>query len=123
MAHALIIDDNMVVSRAIENRLRPHGFDTFDRAWAGRQASELAAHHHPDLIVVGDAIADGSPMDVAREIAGACDAPVLTVADGRVRLERDWPRRNHPDAPLPLVQFDTALAALTTGAEELRLCA
>ena len=38
MGHALIIDDNIAVSRAIQSYLEPLGFASFDHAWTERQA-------------------------------------------------------------------------------------
>lgn len=113
MGHALIIDDNMVLSRAIANRLVPFGFDTIDRAWAGQQAFEAAGRHAPDLIVAGESIADRSPADVAREIAVSCGIPVLTVAtSGQFRLERPSPTGRRVDGPFPVARLDSALKSL-----------
>jgi len=122
MGHALLIGDNMIVSRAIENRLVAHGFDTFDRAWARHQAADLASHHRPDLIVVGDSIADGSPVELARKIAGSCAAPVLMVSRGRVMLERHTSSMTKAQGPFDLVQLDTALATLSGRRAEMQPC-
>jgi CheY-like chemotaxis protein len=69
MSHALIIDDNRVVGRAIQSWLAAFGFDSFDHTWTEQQALEAAAERTPDLIVVGDHVASGSPLEVAREVA------------------------------------------------------
>ncbi len=121
VSHALIIDDNMVISRAIERRLGPFGFDSFDRACAGHQTVKAAGRHAPDLIVVGDTIADGSPIEFARRIAMSCDAPVLLVTSGRVQLERRVLTGTRVDGPFHVTQLDAALAS--TGARKVELCA
>lgn len=33
MSHAWIIDDNVILSRAIRSRLEAFGFDSFDYTW------------------------------------------------------------------------------------------
>lgn len=123
MSHALIIDDNMVISRAIESRLAPFGFDSFDRTCAEHQALEAAGRHVPDLIVVGDSIADGSPIEVARKIAMSCDAPVLMVTSGRVQLEKRVPTGTRIEGPFHVTQLDGALASACATTRELALCA
>lgn len=123
MSHALIIGDNMVVSRAIENRLCDHGFHSCDRAWVTKQAVDLATRHTPDLIVVCDSVADGSPLEVANQIASSSNAPVLVVASGRVHLERHLPSRIQVQGSFHIVQLDAALATVGTNARELPLCA
>ena len=52
--HALIIDDNMVISNAIQKYLESAGFDSFDKAWTEAQALAAANQRSPDLIVIGD---------------------------------------------------------------------
>lgn len=123
MSHALIIDDNMVISRAIEARLVPYGFDSFDRTWAERQATEAAAQHAPDLIVVGDSVAGGSPMEVARHIATSCNAPVLMVTSGRVHEDWDLQAGTRITGPFHVTQLDAALLSNGMAARELELCA
>lgn len=118
MCHALLIGDNMIVSRAIENRLMPHGFDSFDRVWARSQATEAAALRPPALIVVGDSIADGSPLEVARRIAISCDVPIFIVTSGRVQLERYRPAGTQITGPFHIVQLDAVLASVGENARE-----
>jgi len=79
MSHALIIDDNMVVSRAIQSCLATLGFSSFDRTWTDRQAETAAAMHAPNLIVIGDDFHTGSMLSAARKISGRLKVPVLMV--------------------------------------------
>lgn len=123
MSHALIIDDNMVISRAIEARLVLYGFDSFDRTWAKRQAAEAAAQHTPDLIVVGASVSDGSPIEVARHIATSCNAPIMMVTSGRVHVEQHVPAGTRITGPFHVTQLDAALMSTGTAARELELCA
>ena len=66
MNHALIVDDNMAIGRAIKNRLAALGFDSFDHVWSEDQAIAAAASHAPDLVVLGDHVASGSPTNNPR---------------------------------------------------------
>lgn len=86
MSHALIIDDNMIVGRAVENQLIPLGFDSFDHCWTEPQAIAAAECRAPDLVIVGDSIADGSPVEVARNVSGRHHAPMLMITAMDFRL-------------------------------------
>ena len=110
MSHALIIDDNMVVGRAIQNRLTAFGFDSFDHTWTEQQALEAAARRQPDLIVVGDHVCGGSPLEVARELASASQAPVLAVRTDRVLVQHCLAAEAKVDGPFALSELDSALA-------------
>ncbi len=118
MRHALIIDDNLAVSRAIRDRLSAFGFDSFDHTWTEQQAREAVARRRPDLIVVGDHVASGSPFDVAREVAMASQAPVLAVTSERGTFHRSLPDDARVDGPYPLAEFDVALASAGEPAKE-----
>ena len=109
MSHALIIDDNMVVCRAVQNRLAAFGFNSFDHTWTEQQARNAAAERRPDLIVVGDHLADGSPLAVAREVATSTDAPILAVTTDRFSLQRALPIGATIEGPYSLSELDAAL--------------
>jgi DNA-binding response OmpR family regulator len=112
MSHALIIDDNMVVSRAFRNRLTAFGYDSFDLTWTERQALEAAARHRPDLVVMGNHLASGSPLEVAREVASVNDAPILAVTADCSMFERFAPNGATIDGPHLLKELDAALASV-----------
>lgn len=111
MSHALIIDDNMVVSRAIQSRLAAFGFDSFDHTWTEQQALEAAAQRRPDLIVVGQHVVSGSPLKVAREVASTSEAPILAVTTDRFMFHRSVLDGATVDGPYPLKELDAALAS------------
>lgn len=116
MTHALIIDDNMVVSHAIQSRLSAFGFDSFDHTWSEQQALDAAARRRPDLIVVGDHVVSGSPLQVARKVASTTEAPILAVTADRFMLQRSLPEGATVDGPYPLDNLDAALASAGAGA-------
>lgn len=84
MRHALIIDDNRIVSRAIQHYLEPLGFRSFDHSWTGRQAFEAARKHIPDMIVIGDDTV-GAALEAARTIASEGAIPLLMVSGDPAR--------------------------------------
>ncbi len=114
MCHALIIDDNVILSRAIRNRLEAFGFNSFDCTWAEQQALDAAASRSPDLIVVGDAIAEGSPLPVARKLAASNAVPVLVVTTQSFMLQRRVAEASIIDGPHGFSDLDGALAAITS---------
>lgn len=118
MTHALIISDNLVISRAIRQRLVGLGFESFDFAWSRRQAVFAASCRHPDLIVTGDSIADDSPIEVAKSIALPRGLPVLHVSQGTVALEAVLPNGSTAEGPFALDQIDQALSAMTVQATD-----
>lgn len=111
MSHALIIDDNMAVGRALQQRLSAFGFDSFDHTWTERQARTAAARRRPDLVVVGDHLASGSPFEVAREVAAANDVPILAVTTNRFMLGRAARGGAQVEGTYPLSELDAALAS------------
>jgi DNA-binding response OmpR family regulator len=112
MSHALIIDDNVVLSRAIRNRLEDFGYDSFDYTWGEDQAVRAAARRRPDLIVVGDAIVEGSPLPVAGTLACSSHAPVLQVTRASFMLRREETSGAVVQGPFGLSQLDVALRAM-----------
>jgi len=112
MSHALIIDDNVVLSRAIGNRLEDFGYDSFDYTWGEDQAVRAAAKRRPDLIVVGDAIVEGSPLAVAGTLACSSHAPVLQVTSASFMLRHEEPEGAVVRGPYGLSQLDVALRAM-----------
>lgn len=112
MGHALIISDNLAVGRAIRDRLARLGFESFDLAWSCRHAVEAASRRVPDLIVAGDTIADGQPLDLAESIARERQLPVLVVTADKVALRRSLPSGAVIEGPYALTQIDSAIGSI-----------
>ena len=85
MPHALIIDDNILISQAVVERLSALGFDSFDRAWSENEAIAAADRRKPDLVVLGDEVEQGSGMAAARQVSRNCDAPVILITGDSFR--------------------------------------
>ena len=113
-SHALIIDDSVILSQAIRSRLEACGFDTFDLTSVEQQAIDAAAQHRPDLIVVGEGIAEGSPLRVADRLTRTYGTPVLVVTT-RHSMPKRLPKGYVIDGPYPIAKLGDVLAADCAG--------
>lgn len=109
MAHALIIDNNFVVSRAIQSYLEPLGFGSFDHVWTESQALEAATRRKPDIIIIGDDIDTGSAIDAARRISTMASIPVLMVSGDPARASQRLAQVSSYTGPFLINEFDTAI--------------
>ena len=111
MNHALIIDDNMIVSRAIQSRLEGLGFTSFDHTWTEKQAVAAASRRAPNLVVIGDEVESGSALGAARRISRELAVPVLMVTGDPVRAERRLAKVEAFEGPFLLNQIEEAVDA------------
>ncbi len=116
MCHALIIDDNMIVSHAIQSCLEPLGFTSFDHTWTEEQAIVAADRRVPDLIIIGDDVETGCAINAARRINGDRTVPVLMVTGDRYRATQPRGRAAPIEGPFLLDQIGAAVE-LTRGAQ------
>jgi DNA-binding response OmpR family regulator len=111
MKHALIIEGDPRISVALEARLLQSGFRSFEKVSTEDDAVAAAIRHAPDLIVVGDRLADGSSIAAARRIAEHREVTMLMVAD-RARHDAPAPPPDGSLAgPFALDAIDQAIAA------------
>lgn len=111
MSHALIINDNRAISRGIQARLQEFGFESFDQVWSERQALEAAGRQMPDLIVVGETIVGGSPLQVADLVSGDAGVPVVAVTANGFMLAPATAARARSASRMRLESLPVALAA------------
>lgn len=110
MSHALIIDDNMIVSRAIQACLESLDFSSFDHTWTEEQAVFAAALRAPDLIVIGDSVETGSALEAAKQISGGQHVPVLMVTGDPYRARKRLKQtRAFFEGPFLLNQIEEAV--------------
>ena len=109
MSHALIIDDNIVVTTVIKGRLAPLGFSSFECVWTEDQAIAAAAQRVPDLIVVGDHVEAGSAIRAARQISETLSVPVLMVTSDPYLARVGREKACTFDGPFLLDQMTEAL--------------
>lgn len=117
MSHALIIDDNMIICRAIQTRLEALGFSSFDHAWTERQAIAAAGAHLPDLVVVGDEIAEGRSLNAAKRIAQQFAVPVLLVTGDVERARQMAGKECQFEGPFLINQIEDAVALAHNNAD------
>ena len=110
MTHALIIGDNMLIARAVQDRLTELGFDSFERSWTEDDAVAAAKRHEPELVVIGEHLITGSPIEAARRIARTSDAVMLLVARPGFP-EKHLPIEASLNGPFALEQIDSAVSA------------
>src|SRR5947209_120471 len=86
--HALIIEDQYLISELIEARLRDLGFDSFAFAMDEEEAVTEALNLHPDLITSDVQLACGCGIDAVQRICDKVPAPVLYIT-GSASAVRD----------------------------------
>ncbi|HEY6916100.1 MAG TPA: response regulator [Allosphingosinicella sp.] len=109
MKHALIIEDNLIVSKALETKLAGLGFQSFDHVWTENAAVEAAAARTPDLILVGDGVENGSGIEAARRISLGGSIPVLLVTGDSLRARSRLPQGASVSGPFMLRDIDNAV--------------
>lgn len=115
MKHALIIEDNMVVGKALEERLAALGFRSFDHAWTEDDAVASARARRPDLVLVGDDVERGSGIEAARRICSERHVPVLLVTGDSLRARRELPEGASLSGPFLLRDLDEAVGSAGGG--------
>lgn len=118
MPHALIIDENIAVSRAIQHYLAGLGFGSFDRTWTEQQALEAAARRRPDIIVIGDDIEFGCAVRAARRISHDGTIPVLMVSANPARASQSLAMASSYEGPFRVDQIEEAVDLALEGGVE-----
>ena len=77
--HALIIEDEQMIARLIEEELRELGFTSFNIADTEQEAVRMAEHTCPNLITADEKLATGSGFKAVREICAEQAIPVIFI--------------------------------------------
>lgn len=109
MPHALIIDENIAISRAIQRYLAGLGFASFDHTWTEQQALAAARMRKPDIIVIGDDIEMGCALRAAQVISADGSIPVLLVSGDPSSASRQLARASSYDGPFRINQIEEAV--------------
>ncbi|MEE4338980.1 hypothetical protein [Erythrobacter sp.] len=115
MPHALIIDENIAISRAIQHYLGGLGFASFDITWTEQQALDAAARRRPDIIVIGDDIEWGSAIRAARRISLDDSIPVLMVSGNPARASERLEMASSYEGPFRVNQIEEAVGIALEG--------
>jgi two-component system KDP operon response regulator KdpE len=79
MSRVLVVDDEPQIRRALAVNLRARGYDV-DLAETGEQALELAARHHPDVVVLDLGLPAMSGIEVIHGLRGWTEVPIIVLS-------------------------------------------
>ena len=75
----LVVDDEPQMQRALTTNLKARGYEV-DSAASGEEALELAARHHPDVVVLDLGLPGIDGIDVVRGLRGWTQVPILVLS-------------------------------------------
>jgi two-component system KDP operon response regulator KdpE len=78
-SRVLVVDDEVQIRRTVGINLRARGFDV-DLAETGEQALDLAARHHPDVVVVDLGLPGIGGIEVIEGIRGWSRVPIIVLS-------------------------------------------
>jgi two-component system, OmpR family, KDP operon response regulator KdpE len=79
MTRVLVVDDEPQIRRALEINLRARGYDV-DVAPDGERALDLAAHAHPDAVVLDLGLPGIDGVEVIRGLRGWSTVPIVVLS-------------------------------------------
>ncbi len=79
MSRVLVVDDEPQIRRALGISLRARGYDV-DLAETGERALELAARHHPDVVVLDLGLPGIDGVDVIHGLRGWSQVPIIVLS-------------------------------------------
>jgi two-component system KDP operon response regulator KdpE len=79
MSRVLVVDDEPQILRALGINLRARGYDV-DLAPDGEHALDLAARHHPDVVVLDLGLPGMGGVDVIRGLRGWSSVPIVVLS-------------------------------------------
>ena len=79
MTRVLVVDDEAPIRRALHTNLRARGYDV-DLAGTGQEALDLAARHHPDVVVLDLGLPGIDGIDVVRGLRGWTNVPIVILS-------------------------------------------
>jgi two-component system, OmpR family, KDP operon response regulator KdpE len=82
VTRVLVVDDELAIRRALAANLKARGYDV-DAAETGEQALDLAARHHPDVVLLDLGLPDIDGIEVCQRLRRWYRNPIVVVsADG-----------------------------------------
>ena len=79
MTRVLVVDDEAPIRRAMAANLRARGYDV-DLAETGAQALQLAARHHPDVVLLDLGLPDIDGLAVIDGLRGWSQVPIVVLS-------------------------------------------
>ncbi|HEX2923092.1 MAG TPA: response regulator, partial [Chloroflexota bacterium] len=75
----LVVDDEQAILRSLRTNLTRHGFDV-EVAETAREALDIYARRHPELILLDLGLPDMDGMEVIREIRARDATPIVILS-------------------------------------------
>jgi two-component system, OmpR family, KDP operon response regulator KdpE len=79
MSRVLVVDDEAPIRRALGINLRARGYDV-DLAESGEEALDLAARHHPDVVVLDLGLPGIDGVEVIQGLRGWSAVPIVVLS-------------------------------------------
>jgi len=83
----LIVDDDPQIRRALSINLRTRGYQV-DLAQDGEQARELAARHHPNVVILDLTLPGMHGVDLIRALRGWSEVPIIVLSVHEVEVDK-----------------------------------
>src|SRR5436190_11564197 len=79
MTRVLVVEDEPQIVRALRINLKARGYEV-DAAPDGRSALELAARHHPDVVILDLGLPDLDGVEVIEGLRGWLTVPIIVLS-------------------------------------------
>ncbi len=79
MTRVLVVDDELPIRRALAANLKARGYEV-DAAETGEQALELAARHHPDVVLLDLGLPGIDGLEVIDGLRGWTHVPIVVLS-------------------------------------------
>ncbi len=79
MSRVLVVDDDLRILKTLEVNLRARGYEV-DLARTGEDALQLAARHHPDVVILDLGLPGMDGLDVVRGLRGWTSLPIVVLS-------------------------------------------
>src|SRR6266852_1340565 len=79
MSRVLVVDDEPQIRKTLEVNLRARRYEV-DLASTGEEALELAARHHPDVVILDLGLPGIDGTDVVRGLRGWSTVPIIILS-------------------------------------------
>lgn len=83
----LVVDDDPGIRKTLEVNLRARGY-VADVATTGEQALQLAAKHHPDLVILDLGLPSMDGLDVIQGLRGWSSIPIVVLSGRATEAEK-----------------------------------
>ncbi|WP_206367678.1 response regulator [Sphingomonas piscis] len=112
--HALIIEDDFLISELIQESLGELGYTSFDVAHREEEAVALAEERCPELITADGRLSDGSGVGAVRSICQNRQIPVVFITGDKSDIVQTVPDAVIVDKPFQSWDLKEAVGVALT---------